>query len=75
MEKKIQYKYILDNHPFRLPQKGTKDEYCTSFKDFNITFSFKGKMIDENTAKAIVKFLKEIRQNDMSWPYNKNEHP
>ena len=61
MKKLIEYKYILDNYPFRVPQKGTKDEYSTSFDDFDITFSFKNKLINEESAKIIVSFLKKLR--------------
>ena len=61
MEKLIKYKYILDNYPFRVPKEGTKDEYSTSFNDFDITFSFKNKLINEESAKIIVSFLKKLR--------------
>lgn len=62
MEKLIEYKHILDNYPFRVPQKCTKDEYMTSFDNFNITFSFKNKLINEEEANIIVSFLKKMRR-------------
>ena len=61
MEKLIEYKYILDNYRFRVPKEGTKDEYSTQFSDFDITFSFKNKLINEKAAKAIVSFLKKLK--------------
>ena len=61
MEKLIGYKYLLDNYRFRVPKEDTKDEYSTSFNDFDITFSFKNKLINEEAAKAIVSFLKKMR--------------
>jgi hypothetical protein len=59
MEDLVKYGYILDRHRFRVPQK--KDEYMTSFKDFDITFTFKNKMISKDKADKIVTFLKTIK--------------
>jgi len=59
MEDLVKYGYILDRHRFRVPQK--KDEYMTSFKDFDITFMFKNKMINKDKADKIVAFLKSIK--------------
>ena len=51
--------YILDRYLFRVPQK--KDEYIASFEDFDITFTFKNKMIDKDKADKVVAFLKSIK--------------
>lgn len=59
MEDLVKYGYILDRHLFRVPQK--KDEYMTSFKDFDITFTFKNKMISKDKADKIVTFLKSMK--------------
>jgi hypothetical protein len=62
MEKTVSYKYILDNFGFRVPQN--KNEYTTSFEDFNITISFKNEEINPIIAKRLVKALKEIKHID-----------
>ena len=59
MEDLVKYGYILDRHQLRVPQK--KDEYMTSFKDFDIAFMFKNKMINKDKADKIVAFLKSIK--------------
>lgn len=61
MEKLIEYKYILDNYRFMVPKEGTKDEYSTPFDDFDITFSFKNKLINGEAAKTFVSFLKKLK--------------
>lgn len=38
-----------------------KDEYTTSFEDFDITFTFKNKMFDKNKADKVVAFLKSLK--------------
>ena len=43
----------------RVPQK--KDEYMTSFEDFDITFTFKNKMINKEKADKVVAFLKSMK--------------
>ena len=58
MEETVKYGYILDRYLFRVPQKN--DEYTTSFEDFDITFTFKNKMIDKNKADKVVAFLKNL---------------
>ena len=59
IEETVKYGYILDRYLFRVPQK--KDEYTTSFEDFDITFTFKNKMIDKNKADKVVAFLKSLK--------------
>ena len=60
MDKTVNYKYILENYRFRLPKIGTKDEYTTSFEDFDITVSFKKEEINPIIANKLIKCLKEI---------------
>lgn len=68
MEDLVKYGYILDRHKFRVPQK--KDEYMTSFEDFDITFTFKNKMINftfknkminKDKADKVVAFFKSMK--------------
>ena len=67
MEKIVNYKFILNNFKFRVPQK--TNEYTTSFEDFDITITFKKENINAIIAKKFVKTLKEISHIDF---INKN---
>ena len=60
----INYKYVLDNYRFRVPQANAeKNEFETKFDNFKVKFIFNDdKIIDETVAKKIVDFLKNIRQ-------------
>ena len=59
MEDLVKYGYILDRYLFRVPQK--KDEYTAIFEDFDITFTFKNKMINKDKADKVISFLKSIK--------------
>ena len=61
--KKVNYKRILDWYLFRVPRKDNpNNEYTTSFKDFDITFSFKEKEMDVRKTDMIIRFLKKMRK-------------
>jgi hypothetical protein len=62
---KVDYKRILDWYMFRVPQKGSpNNEYTTSFKDFDITFTFKEEEMDVRKTDMIIKFLKKMKNFD-----------
>ena len=56
----INYKYVLDNYKFRVPQvNAEKNEFETKFDNFKVKFIFNDdEIIDETVAKKIVDFLK-----------------
>jgi hypothetical protein len=60
MEELVEYRYIFDWVQFRVPQK--KDEYMTSFDDFDITFSFKNKKISKEKADFLIAVLKSMKK-------------
>jgi hypothetical protein len=59
----INYRYILDNYRFKVPQANAdKNEFETKFNNFKVKFVFnEDEIIEEPVAKKIVDFLNSVR--------------